>query len=1557
MEEFTSVPLTLFASLNNISYDEHHLAGDAALQDGKLEAAEQHFASALYQVHDRESPRQREEEECLRKLGAVYVRRGEQTKDGQDFAKATALYNAALARNGDRQLLIDSIKETERLFLYHTVGIDCKPAPYETDIQHKTRLEKYRAEVKVRLDTIHKDHNPYQYDEDDPLVKEVEKKRAESVRGLFRDIARQRKDFIKDLVEECIKTIRPPPCQYAMVGLGSQATELVTPYSDLEFAILVEENKDSPENKKYFLNLTCYLYLKIINLGETILPAVAIKSLDDFYSGFFGDSWFYDSVTPRGFAFDGAMPWASKTPLGREKTEKKPAVSLIQTPTGMAEFQQYDIALAHGYHLSSTLRNVSYLAGDQTLVEEYMARVIQELNTLDKNGEAPVAGKFAWFSLLHTLLEHRDQEPTDRPLDVKKRIYRFPTVAVMNLGLLGGVYAASVWDTIKEMEEAGVVSKENAHHLLVLVSISGELRLRTYLELGGQKENFSSLLGMQKQQDGNGDTQQEGGGEAVLKPVFHVPDQKMLNRYYYTAIPLKTYFNGLKIGRTAEFMATLPERRAFYDASPRVKAAICTKLLQFKEVLSHTEEALKALEEGKDAGPWIYGPMGSLDLKASLLGQQAESYSRLGDHRKAISCWEEQLKIQQQLHRPGSSHEEMGYTYSHIMMAWLELHIAGHSMDFEKVVTFGKYVQLEFNKDIDAGHLNPDHELLTALSEQFSILNNVELMIRNPTIQPTIDPASCLMRNGEKMLNLVKLFDRGHSVYPDIAKLLQCLVRLCNMVQGDYAKAITYTMESLKIMKITYGQDTAHPDIVAALTDAGDSLCGLDDHVGAVRFYEEALEMNTVVYRNGSPHPDTANILTKLGSVFRKAGEYTKSVGYYERTLEVNKAIHGQDAAHTSIAESLSKLAAVYEDLKDHTKANQLYEEALNMLKVIHGGNETHGDEARHPDIVRALRRLECLWSDVGDNEKARAFCEQALKMNQELYGPTTPNHTTAILLGNMGAYLEKSGDNQIIINFHEEALKMLEEVLGKNKQHPDIARVLGNLGSAYREAAEYTKSLRYYERTLEVNKAIHGQDAAHTSIAESLSNLAEVYGDLKDHTKANQLYEEALNMFKVIHGGNEAHGDEARHPDIVRALRNLACLWYNMGDNEKCLAFSEQDLKMNQQLYGQTTPHYDTAIALGNMGLCLEKSGDNFKAISVYEQALSMLEEVLEKSKEDSDMAWLLSSLGSACRKAGEYKKYLLYYERTLEMNKAIHGQDAAHSSIAESLSDLAEGHGDLGNRRKAIQLYEDALNMLKVIYGGNGIHGGEEPRHPDIARVLNNLGDCWRIVGDNEKARAFFEQSLKMCQELHGPTTPNHNTAISLGNMGKVLQKSGDYPKAISFYEEALVMLEEVLGKNTEHPHIAWLLGDLGSAYHKTGEDTKSLQYCERAMGMIENFQGQDSAYPVIAHTLRNIATVYEDFGDHTKAIQLYQDALHRVQTVQGDNKTHPDILKLLNNLETVYNKAGDHEKANSYRDQAHALKKATGEEETPRWDTDSTEETPRKDTGSPEETPHTD
>ncbi|XP_035685794.1 uncharacterized protein LOC118422380 [Branchiostoma floridae] len=1078
------------------SYQEHLATGDRALADGKLDVAEQNFASALRLIHDPNKPDRCKEADCLCRLGDVYVQRGKRTKEGRKFTQAAALYNAAMARTDEiKHSVTRKLKEIETWFLHYTANVETKSVPSDSATRHKKRLEEMRTRAKSELDAISQQHNPYQYDEDDPVMITVEAERAEAVKALFKNIAKDRQLFIQDLVDECIATLGPPPCKYAFIGLGSQATELVTPYSDLEFAILIEDGKDNDVTRRYFINLTHFLHLKVINLGETILPSMAIPSLNDFPE----KDWFFDSVTPRGFALDGFMPWASKTPFGRDQTKTKPPVSLIQTPAEMAKFQRRDVSVAEGYHLSDILRRVVLLAGEEALVTDYMTK-IREITTGDLLSRLQ-----SRLSAVQILQDHREQlstlEPTGQLINVKKDIYRFPGVAIEVLALCCQITLASTWSVIDELKETGKIHEENAAHLRVLTSISAELRLRTYLNNRGQQDSMSPLTQMKYQ------SKPQEVSDTTLSSVLQIPNIQVLFRYYCRAIPLKKCMPDSLQGKPESVLKT-----TIFDISHECRGRISNNLCLFWRAKHHLETALA------DAGS-------DMIKRSAILEELGTLWAFFDDIKTGVSVFEESLRVRKTIYGDNTAHPDIAASLHNLGWSWSELGDSKKAISyFEQSLSMQKtiYGDNTVHPDI-AASLNNLGSSWGELGENRKAIGYFK-----------------------QSLSMRKTIYGDSTAHPDIAGLLNNIGSSWTKLV-DYRKAIGYFKQSLSMQKTIYGDNTAHPDIAGSLNNLGLSWRNLGDNRKAIGYYQQSLSMRKTIYGDNTVHPDIAASLHNLGSSWGELGDNKKAIGYYQQSLSMKKTIYGDNTAHPDIAESLNNLGSSLSKLGDHKKAIGYFQQSLSTRKTIYGHNTAH------PDIAQSLNNLGLSWTQLGDHRKAISYYQQSLSMKKTIYGDNTAHPDIAASLNNIGSSWFELGDSKKAISYFEKSLSMRKIIYGDNTAHSDIAASLNNIGLSWCELGDSKKAISYFEQSLSMMKTIYGDNTAHPDIAASLHNIGLSWSNLGDHKKAINYFMQSLSMMKTI------YGDNAAHPHIASSLNNLQLAWTNIGDHQRAMEYWQQ--------------------------------------------------------------------------------------------------------------------------------------------------------------------------------------------------------------------------------------------------------------------------------------------------------------------------------------------------------------------------------------------------------------
>ncbi len=488
--------------VNHLLHLATYHAGEQALRADKPDVARGLFAHLMTQVHKCDN--QLVERSALQ-LGQIYLDKG--TKE--DCIKAAGLFNYAhnLAKKIEprspaeqRQFAfftdqcLEKIASAQTLMIRLCNGVCCPlPARLKSlDVDNRKLLSEIRASAIARIA------------EDQSEPRETQ--------ALFAKIAQDMKSLVAQLFQQCLDVYGPPPCQFAMITLGSLARHEATPWSDLEFAFLIEEEKDSPEVIEYFVNITYLMHLKVINLGETILPALSIPDLK------IGN--FYDDVTPRGFAFDGGgvAGKGHKTPLGQdEQTIEGHIVAhefrLIQTPSQMAQFQgtsqKYDGAYWFELepHLPLELLNIDFVCIDTQLVQDYCnPQLVEDYRkalqaTLEQSyKEGLIREHLALNLLAEDDLVHFNPwsqievEHAGCLLRAKNDLYRLPHLALDRFAILSSIFRSSSWEKIEALEEKKIICSEGAKNLRRLLSETMRFRLSAYAKAQRQKEELNPLL-------------------------------------------------------------------------------------------------------------------------------------------------------------------------------------------------------------------------------------------------------------------------------------------------------------------------------------------------------------------------------------------------------------------------------------------------------------------------------------------------------------------------------------------------------------------------------------------------------------------------------------------------------------------------------------------------------------------------------------------------------------------------------------------------------------------------------------------------------------------------------------------------------------------------------------------------------------------------------------------------------------------------------------------------------------------------------------------------------
>ncbi|XP_078685966.1 uncharacterized protein LOC144918800 [Branchiostoma floridae x Branchiostoma belcheri] len=1089
---------------------------------------------------------------------------------------------------------------------------------------------------------------------------------------------------------------------------------------------------------------------------------------------------------------------------------------------------------------------------------------------------------------------------------VKKEIYRLPSMVVSGLGLFYALEAKTAWDIIEEMADKGLLSKVASQNLKVAVSIATELRLRTYLSNDSQSDDITPM----KRIDHGTDkvATEETSASRVVRELTDVLPKSTLVRFYQTVLPLEEMMSAMlkkSAGEDKEMAAgSLTEGTCLLDSSTRTKSLILLRLSQYQEAISLLEREIKQPETAQP-------PLGMTHHLGVCHYNLGNAYGGDGDQHKAREHYQEALELWRKDAQSKGADE-------HIATALHALGHINHMFDkFDQALeAYGEALELRkqlFGKDgsgrefishtlhgMASVHKDVgDYDMALELEKQ--ALESVQEMhglhrahSETATYMSGLGSIHLEMANFkearkcfQEALRMFKSVVGENVAHPQIAAQLTALANLEKQSRWSNLDCLSKYYQALQIFHILYGTEGKTYEIAGTLDSIANCLDDLGHLQDAEKYHRDSLDMFLHIYGRSAENTRVAGAYNNLGSCLLEAGRNEEGLEMMEKALQMRQAVfQGREAPE--LVSSISNLGYAHWKLGNTDKATQYTEEAIAMATNLHKARKLH------PSIIVPMQTLGAVYMDRKEWVPARELFEKVLEMEQTLY--RGPNPLMAMTLSNLGSVHGEMLDHNTALQYLQRAEKISEDVFGEGTPHPQVALIWNNMGMTYKDMGNIPKALEYLTRSLQMRVAIYGDDNPHPDIGASLGNMGILMAKLGNIDMAATCFEKALKKFRGSYGNRN-------HPSIAGTLDNLGIIFYEKGDYHESLKHHREALEMKQELYGGK-PNVSIALTMNNLANTYKALGEHDTALGLFQQSLDVYESVHGKGALHPDIAHGLVGIGNQYVNLKRCQDGIELLQKALAMLEAFYGADTPHPDIATCVNNIAFAHDELTEYDSAVQCYQRALEVWRQLFGNE---------HPNVAMALNNLASACTKSGDTTRARVHFEEAVKIYQM--SPCNPQAHQAFF--NLAKVCLHQGNKMKALANYVQGINALQLLPGPVSLRPELLTGLDSAAQILFDGKSYKDAAEYWEKALAAYS--QMRQAPNVDIGKMQFNLARCYSELGDVEKECSLHEQALQTRLQQHGESSANVHVgLSLLHTAKALQ-KAGDHQLALLYLQQA--------------------------------------
>ncbi|STX28498.1 Uncharacterised protein [Legionella beliardensis] len=302
-----------------------------------------------------------------------------------------------------------------------------------------------------------------------------------SLKKLYKLATKNMQKFFTLIVKQSCDLLNIDLMHFAFVYLGSNARKQNTPFTDIEFFIIIKHDDLFHLAKE----VTKLILLKILNLRETVLPMLGITIQDEAGNLFSFSGALYDYYTKEGFCFDGNQPQACKTPLG-----KKVGSDVIFRLIGTAPTLVNNFASQQGFNFDiyfpQLMRLSRFICGNKALYGEFISAL--ETSTLDSRAYSQALIQHDLAKYLPCLRELNQLHQINH----KKYLYRPMVIFIDDLIIALGINRnLSSTKKINLLAQYGLINEKMKAILFINLSYVLRVRLQQHLNYNEQKIYFS----------------------------------------------------------------------------------------------------------------------------------------------------------------------------------------------------------------------------------------------------------------------------------------------------------------------------------------------------------------------------------------------------------------------------------------------------------------------------------------------------------------------------------------------------------------------------------------------------------------------------------------------------------------------------------------------------------------------------------------------------------------------------------------------------------------------------------------------------------------------------------------------------------------------------------------------------------------------------------------------------------------------------------------------------------------------------------------------------------